>query len=245
MYTPAPRRACCQRPPHRCAPSPRNSRTHVFSRLPASYTSCPDFRPCYATHMDADDIDQVLALMEGYVPEAVRQELRKSAQQSRPAGSNACMGNDSLTVRIDESRKFLWPWDTPKGLVIARGGGGGGGAEGGRASSRRGGRGGAGGKGGKPTIVMRQGTVVCAASGGSGGRGGNGGAPNGMPATSGYPGAAGGMATMEVNGMTKGAALNIEVGPGGAGGICRGDDPGAPGSNGGDGYVVFAPLAAG
>ena len=204
----------------------------------------PVLRLCYATHMDTDDIDQVLALMEGYVPEAVRQELRKAAQQSSPAASNVDIGNGALSVRINESRDFLWPWDTPRGLVIARGGGGGGGAEGGKASSRRGGRGGDGGKGGKATIVTRQGIVVCAASGGSGGRGGNGATSNVMPATPGYPGTEGGMAIMEINGLSKGEALNIKVGSGGAGGICRGDNPGAAGSKGGDGYVVFAPLAA-
>lgn len=191
--------------------------------------------------MDQDDIEQVLALMEGYVPEAVRRELQALAGSPSPA--RRTIGGFSMQ-RIDTSGKFQWPWDSGKGLVIARGGGGGGGAEGGAASARRGGRGGGGGNGGYPTNVLRSGRVLCGANGGAGGRGGNGAVPNGMRATPGYPGAPGGVVIAEIEGLTKGEVLDVTIGRGGTGGICEGDNPGAAGNDGGAGFVVFAPLAA-
>ena len=190
--------------------------------------------------MDEDDIEQILAMMEGFVPEAVRQEL-KALQQ--PAKGHVPARTPAL-ARLDRSTRFSWPWESPTGLAIARGGGGGGGAEGGQAVGRLGGRGGGGGKGGEATMVIRDGQIVCVGGGGAGGDGGNGGVPNGMPASPGYPGRAGSLVVVQVNGMTKGDILDVRIGAGGAGGIGKGENPGLSGGAGEDGFVAFAPLAA-
>ena len=191
--------------------------------------------------MVKDDLEQILALMEGYVPEAVRRELHVLQRSDNAPVPQQTPAQE----RLDQSGQFSWPWDTPNGLVIARGGGGGGGAEGGKATIRSGGRGGGGGLGGKATRVFRSnGQIVCAADGGRGGNGGNGGVPAGMPPTPGYPGDAGGLVVVRVDGLTKGESLDVHVGTGGAGGVCEGDHPGEAGSPGKGGFVMFVPLAA-
>ena len=160
---------------------------------------------------------------------------------------------DAALHRITESGNFEWPWAAPTGLAIITGAAGGGGGGGG-AFCLEGlnvfGAGGDGGGGGG----LNEGHPVNGIDGkgchyGGGGDGGAGAvAPpaegrlvsNGGTGGKGFPGET---LLVELQGLSKGDELKLEVGRGGGGGGGgEGYGTGSTGAIGADGFVVFVPL---
>ena len=142
---------------------------------------------------------------------------------------------DATLRRITESGIVEWPWAVPTGLTIIAGAAGGGGGGGG-AFCLEGlnlfGAGGGGGGGGGGATTLQAGEQSYRAAGGDGGDGGDGG--------KGFPGEA---LIVELQGLSKGDKLEVEVGRGGGGGSGgKGYEQGGTGSVGTDGFVLFVPL---
>jgi len=152
---------------------------------------------------------------------------------------------DVALRRISESGSFEWPWAAPTGLAIVAGaaggggggggafcmeglnlfgGGGGGGIHAGRPVNGTNGKGchyGLGGNGGAGAIVPKaEGRLV--ANGGNGGKG-----------------FAGETLIVELQGLSKGDEMKVEVGHGGSG---KGYAEGCAGAIGAGGFIVFVPL---
>ena len=160
---------------------------------------------------------------------------------------------DAAVHRITESGNFEWPWAAPTGLAIITGAGGGGGGEGANATTLQVGEqsyqaaGGAGGgfDDGHPVNGIHGKGCHYGLSGGDGGAGAV--APpaggrlvsNGGNGGKGFPGES---LLVDLQGLSKGDEIQIEVGRGGGHGGGIGYETEGAGAIGADGFVILVRL---